>query len=76
MDPDLTVSSTLPAGFDPNPLGHGLPLFTDTVAAWYSRHHPGSKTGSVYGHTTSDASSASSDLRLNPHFHTSFLDGV
>ncbi len=42
-----------------------------TLSAWYSRHHPGSQTGSV-----TVIQRASSDLRLNPHFHTLFLDGV
>ena len=52
-------------------LGNVLRLITDTVSAWYCRHHPGSKTGSV-----TVIQRASSDLRLNPHFHTLFLDGV
>lgn len=60
-----------PLAFDSRHLRHVLRLFTDTVAAWYSRHHPGSQTGSV-----TVIQRASSDLRLNPHFHTLFLDGV
>jgi Putative transposase len=52
-------------------LGQVLRLFTSTVSAWYSLHHRGSKTGSV-----TVIQRASSDLRLNPHFHTLFLDGV
>ena len=36
-----------PLAFDPNHLGPVLRLFTDTVRAWYTRRHPGSKTGSV-----------------------------
>lgn len=46
-------------------------MFTTTVSAWYTRGHPGSKTGSV-----TVIQRASSDLRLNPHFHTLFLDGA
>jgi hypothetical protein len=60
-----------PLAFDAKHLGHVLHLFTDTVKAWYCRHHPGSKTGSV-----TVIQRASSDLRLNPHFHTLFLDGA
>ena len=60
-----------PLAFDPNHLGHVLRLFTDTEGAWYARHQPGSKTGLV-----TVIQRASSDLRLNPHFHTLFLDGV
>lgn len=60
-----------PLAFDPNHLGPGLRLFTNTVSACYCRRHPGSKTGSV-----TVIQRASSDLRLNPHFHTLFLDGV
>ena len=36
-----------PMAFDSRHLGHVLRLFTDTVGAWYRRHHPGSNTGSV-----------------------------
>ena len=54
-----------------NLLGKVLGLFTDTVSAWYRRHNIGGKTGSV-----TVIQRASSDLRLNPHFHTLFLDGV
>jgi hypothetical protein len=46
-------------------------MFTTTVSAWYTRGHTGSKTGSV-----TVIQRASSDLRLNPHFHTLFLDGA
>ncbi len=60
-----------PIAFDARHLGLVLRLFTDTVGAWYRRHHPVGKTGSV-----TVIQRASSDLRLNPHFHTLFLDGV
>jgi hypothetical protein len=60
-----------PLAFDPRHLCHGLRLFTETVGAWYRRHHPGSQTGSV-----TVIQGASSDFRLNSHFHTWFLDGV
>jgi len=62
-----------PLAFDAVHLGKVLRMFTTTVSAWYTRGHPGSgsKTGSV-----TVIQRASSDLRLNPHFHTLFLGGV
>ncbi len=60
-----------PLAFDAGHLGKVLRIFTRTVSAWYGRQHPGGKTGSV-----TVIQRASSDLRLNPHFHTLFLDGV
>ena len=51
-------------------------LFLRAVAAWYRRRarqlgHPGGRTGSV-----TVVQRASSDLRINPHFHALLLDGV
>ena len=60
-----------PLAFDARHLGKVLRIFTGTVSKWYSRSHPGGKSGSV-----TVIQRASSDLRLNPHFHTLFLDGV
>ncbi|MEO6096996.1 MAG: transposase zinc-binding domain-containing protein [Fibrobacteria bacterium] len=60
-----------PLAFEACHLGKVLRLFTTTVSAWYTRGFPGSKTGSV-----TVIQRASSDLRLNPHFHTLFLDGA
>jgi hypothetical protein len=60
-----------PLAFNGQHLGRVLRIFTDTVGAWYRRDHPGSQTGAV-----TVIQRASSDLRLNPHFHTLFLDGV
>jgi hypothetical protein len=53
-----------------------LRLFTDTVDGWYRRRLaalgvPGGQCGAV-----TVIQRAASDLRLNPHFHTLFLDGV
>lgn len=42
-----------------------------TVAGWHRRHHPDGKIGAV-----TIIQRVSSDLRLNPHSHTLFLDGV
>ena len=60
-----------PLAFDARHLGQVLHLFTDTVSKWYRRSRPAGQTGSV-----TVIQRASSDLRLNPHFHTLFLDGV
>ncbi|MEO6096273.1 MAG: transposase [Fibrobacteria bacterium] len=60
-----------PLAFDAGHLGKVLRLFTSTVSSWYTRGHSGGKTGSV-----TVIQRASSDLRLNPHFHTLFLDGA
>jgi Putative transposase len=60
-----------PLAFNAGHLGHVLHLFTDTVRKWYCRSRSAGQTGSV-----TVIQRASSDLRLNPHFHTLFLDGV
>ena len=65
-----------PLAFDGKLLGQVLRIFTDTVSAWYRARHterglPAGATGAVTA-----IQRANSDLRLNPHFHTLFLDGV
>ena len=63
-----------PLAFDGKLLGEVLRIFTDTVSAWYRKRRPDlplCQTGAVTA-----IQRASSDLRLNPHFHTLFLDGV
>jgi hypothetical protein len=65
-----------PLAFDGALLGAVLRIFTDTVATWYRKRQAalgieGGKCGAV-----TVTQRASSDLRLNPHFHTLFLDGV
>jgi hypothetical protein len=74
----LTVPFPLrfPLAFDGKLLGQVLRIFTDTVAGWYrarqaERGLPAGETGAVTA-----IQRANSDLRLNPHFHTLFLDGV
>jgi hypothetical protein len=74
----LTVPFPLrfPLAFDGKLLGEVVRIFTDTVAAWYRRRHglrglPTGQTGAV-----TVIHPANSDLRLNPHLHTAFLDGV
>ena len=56
--------------------GQVVRIFADTVAGWYRRRHadrglPPGQTGAV-----TVIQRANSDLRLNPHLHTIFLDGV
>ena len=65
-----------PLAFDGKLLGQVVRIFTDTVAGWYLRRHalrglPPGETGAVTVIQRTD-----SDLRLNPHLHTIFLDGV
>ena len=65
-----------PLAFDGKLLGQVLRIFTDTVAGWYRKRHvgrglPDGETGAVTA-----IQRANSDLRLNPHFHTLFLDGI
>ncbi len=67
----LPYSLCYPLAFDGRHLSKVQRIFTDTVTAWYTRNHPEGKNGAV-----TVIQRASSDLRLNPHFHTLFLDGV
>ena len=65
-----------PLAFDGKLLGQVVRIFADTVAGWYRRRHadlglPPGQTGAV-----TVIQRANSDLRLNPHLHTIFLDGV
>jgi hypothetical protein len=65
-----------PLAFDGKLLGQVVRIFTDTVAGWYRRRHadrglPPGESGAV-----TVIQRANSDLRLNPHLHTAFLDGV
>jgi hypothetical protein len=65
-----------PLAFDGKLLGQVVRIFTDTVAGSYRRWHaerglPAGETGAV-----TVIQRANSDLRLNPHLHTIFLDGV
>ena len=65
-----------PLAFDGKLLGQVLRIFTDTIASWYQRRHvdrglPAGESGAV-----TVIQRANSDLRLNPHFHAVFLDGV
>lgn len=62
--------------YDGKLLGNVCHAFVDSVLAWYRRHFEarglaGAKSGAV-----TVVQRVSSDLRLNPHFHTLALDGV
>jgi hypothetical protein len=72
----LPFALRFPLAFDGKLLGQVVRIFTDTVAGWYRRRHverglPAGESGAV-----TVIQRANSDLRLNPHFHTVFLDGV
>jgi hypothetical protein len=65
-----------PLAFDGELLRQVLRLFTDTVTAWYRKRQvarglPEGETGAATA-----IQRANSDLRLSPHFHTLFLDGL
>jgi hypothetical protein len=65
-----------PLAFDGKLLGEVVSIFTDTVATWYRKRHlerglPEGETGAVTA-----IQRANSDLRLSPHFHSLFLDGL
>jgi hypothetical protein len=72
----VPFSLRFPLAFDGKLLGQVVRIFTDTVAGWYRRRQvgrglPAGETGAV-----TVIQRANSDLRLNPHLHTIFLDGV
>ena len=65
-----------PLAFDGKLLGQVVRIFTDTIAGWHRKRHadrglPAGESGAV-----TVIQRANSDLRLNPHLHTAFLDGV
>jgi hypothetical protein len=72
----MPFSLRFPLAFDGKLLSQVLRIFTDTVGAWYhrrllERNLPNGETGAV-----TVIQRANSDLRLSPHFHCLFLDGV
>ena len=72
----LPFALRFPLAFDGALLGEVLRIFTDTVGAWYRQRQ--STDGRHLGQcgAVTAIQRASSDLRLNPHFHTLFIDGV
>ncbi len=74
--PTLPYALRFPLAFDGALLGAVLRIFTDTVGTWYrSRQSTDGKHLGQYGAVTA-IQRASSDLRLNPHFHSLYVDGV
>ncbi len=72
----MPFSLRFPLAYDGQLLRRVLRLFTDTVSSWYRKRHiarglPDGETGAVTA-----IQRANSDLRLSPHFHTLFLDGI
>jgi hypothetical protein len=62
--------------FDGKLLGAVMRLFIDSILGWYRRRlrastHERARSGAVVA-----VQRASSDLKLNPHLHAVFLDGV
>jgi hypothetical protein len=74
----LTVPFPLrfPLAFNGKLLGQVLRIFTDTVAGWYRRRHIDRGLSDGEPGAATVIQRANSDLRLNPHFHSLFLDGV
>jgi hypothetical protein len=72
----FTLPHTLRArlAYDAPLLGAVTRLFVDSVLGWYQRlahQHALAQSGAVVA-----VPRASSDLKLNPHLHAGFLDGV
>jgi hypothetical protein len=53
-----------------------LRIFTDTVSSWYRRRQLARSLRDGETGAVTAIQRANSDLRLSPHFHTLFLDGV
>jgi hypothetical protein len=65
-----------PLALDGKLLGQVLRIFADTVTRWYRKRHAGRGLPSGDTSAVTVIQRANSDLRVNPHFHTLFLDGV
>jgi hypothetical protein len=74
----LTVPFELRArlGFDGELLGAVARVFVDSVLGWYRRRLRTSNRERVESGAVTVVQRASSDLKLNPHLHVVFLDGV
>ena len=57
-------------------LGAVCHTFVDSVLGWYRRHFEARRLSGSKGGAVTTVQRVSSDLRLNPHFHTLCLDGV
>jgi hypothetical protein len=65
-----------PLAFDGKLLGQVVRIFTDTVARWYRRRQVARGLPAGEADAVTVIQRANGDLRLNPHFHTLFLDAV
>jgi hypothetical protein len=63
-------------GFDGKLLGAVARIFVDSVLGWYRRRLRASPRQRAESGAVVVAQRASSDLKLNPHLHVVFLDGV
>jgi len=62
--------------YDGKLLGAVCHAFVDSVLGWYWRHFEARGRGGGKSGAVTAVQRVSSDLRLNPHFHTLCLDGV
>jgi len=62
--------------FDGKLLGAITRLFVDSILGWYHRHLRTSTRERAQSGAVVAVQRASSDLKLNPHLHAVFLDGV
>ena len=62
--------------YDGKLLGAVCQAFVDSVLDWYRRHFQARGLGGGKSGAVTAVQRVSSDLRLNPHFHTLCLDGV
>jgi hypothetical protein len=63
-------------GFDGKLLGAVTRIFVDSILGWYRRHLRVGTRECVESGAIVAVQRASSDLKLNPHLHVVFLDGV
>jgi hypothetical protein len=62
--------------YDASLLGAVTRLFVDSILGWYQRHLRTSTRELAQSGAVVAVQRASSDLKLNPHLHAVFLDGV
>ncbi|MEO8215041.1 MAG: transposase zinc-binding domain-containing protein, partial [Myxococcales bacterium] len=65
-----------PLAFEGRLLAAVLRIFIDTVSAWYRERQKRRRLGGGRSGAVAVIQRGSSDLRLNPHFHVLFLDGL
>ena len=74
----LTLPHPLRArlGYDGKLMGAACRVFADSVLGWYRRRMAAYGVTDGQGGAVVALQRASADLRLNPHIHGIFLDGV